>query len=179
MGCCYSTRRYEPTETCGIEALQGTSIDTMAVVIPKENFQCNNVSTRVVSFPELNICITKETNMDREKHRNLTMSKTLEGHSYGRFPKWRGYKMCNLCEKEVHKTTLHAQEHQVQKPIVEHKPLCKKCSVALGMNNNNKTPSNAKNVNQTALTRYLALVRLCRDVILPLFRKFPLIEQSF
>ncbi|XP_069108021.1 inositol-trisphosphate 3-kinase homolog [Argopecten irradians] len=161
MGC-LASKHYHPSDESGIETSEDiTSRYTRTEMVPKmKQPYKKRVSTRVVNFPELNICISKETNIDKQNRCNLHKSSgehIKEGHTFGHFPKWRGYKMCNLCEKEVNRRASFAQENNQK--IVKHEPLCKKCSVAFGMNNKRPT-SEGQNLNYTTLTHLLAMTAL-------------------
>lgn len=92
--------------------------------------------------------LNRNTNMDTstaDTHSHACKSKLK---IYGLFPKWKGYKMCNLCETEFSKNLGHTKERDSSPkktdniPGAKKKPLCKKCSVALGLNGNNTNTSN-------------------------------------
>ncbi|XP_060063281.1 inositol-trisphosphate 3-kinase homolog [Ylistrum balloti] len=163
MGGCLGKQSYHPSDERGIEAQhESPMVKTMVPKVRKQQFK-KRVSTRGVNFPELNVSISKEMNIDKQYRCNLhktTGDHIKEGFTFGRFPKWRGYKMCGLCESEVNRTTVYAQKNHQH--IVEHKPLCKKCNaaaVAYGMNNKHST-SEGQNLTYTALTHLLALTAL-------------------
>lgn len=111
-------------------------------------------------FDGISVDVAKNKNVERK---NLTggvneasNSKDGQGKAYSIFPKWKGYKMCNVCEDA---------ESKAKKGFV-HRGHCNRCSMVKEMKNNLRTNA-PHNMNITAFANLLALVCtvLFRDFI--------------
>lgn len=82
----------------------------------------------------------------------LTLDISLEGKEFSKFPRWRGYKMCNVCDKDDKIDILLTMETSKHK-------LCNRCMMITDIQNNMKSCASSK-VSATAFANLLALTAL-------------------
>lgn len=80
----------------------------------------------------------------------LSLEFTLEGKEFSKFPRWRGYKMCNVCDKDDEIDIVRTME------TAKHK-LCNRCMMITEIRNSMNSCVSSK-VSATAFANLLALV---------------------
>jgi hypothetical protein len=80
----------------------------------------------------------------------LSFNSSVDGKEFSKFPRWRGYQVCNVCDKD------DAIDISMTMEMGKHK-LCNRCMMITDIRNNMKSCASSK-VSATAFANLLALV---------------------